>query len=76
MRNVGRKYEIRKTRDLIRIRLAPRRERPYKHKTTPNEIKDKNAIIIFEKISVRIIEILPNILLHTRTAFKEHFKNK
>ena len=49
MRDAGKKHEIRKARDFIKIKLAPRRGRPYKYKATPNEIKGKNAIIIFEK---------------------------
>jgi hypothetical protein len=52
MRDAGREHEIRKARDFIKARLTPRRERPYKYKATPNEIKNKNAIIILKKISV------------------------
>jgi hypothetical protein len=76
MRNAGRKREIRRTRDLIRIRLAFRRKKLYRYKVTPNEIKDKNAIIIFEKAAARIIENPPNTSLNTRKAFRKYFKNK
>ena len=76
MRDAGRKYEIRRARDLIKVRLVFRRKKPYRYKVTPNEIKDKNVIIIFEKASVRIIKILSNIFLNTRKALRKHFRNK
>ena len=76
MRNAGRKREICKIRDFIKIRLIFRRKKPYRYKVTPNEIKNKNAIIIFEKASVRIIEIFSNIFLYTRKALRKHFKNE
>ena len=71
MRDAGRKHEIRKARDFIRIRLIFRRKKIYKHKAIPNEIKNKNVIIILEKISARIIEIFPNFFLNIRKAFKK-----
>jgi hypothetical protein len=76
MRDAGRKYEIRKARDLIRVRLVLSREKPYRYKAIPNEIKDKNAIIILEKASIRVFKTFSNILLNTRKVFKEYFKNK
>jgi hypothetical protein len=76
MRDAGKKREIRRTRDLIRAKLAFRREKPYKYKAIPNEIKDKNATIILEKTAARIIENPPNTSLNTRKTLKEHFKNK
>ena len=60
MKNAGRKREIRRTRDFIRIRLVFRRKKLYKYKVTPNEVKGKNATIIFKKASVRIFEKILN----------------
>ena len=76
MKNAGRKREIRRTRDFIRVRLIFRRKRLYKHNVTPNEIKNKNVIIILEKTAARIIENPPNTFLNTRKALKKYFKNK
>ena len=76
MRDAGREHEIRKIRNLIRVRLTSRRKRFYKHKATPNEIKNKNIIIIFEKIFIRISENLLYILLNTREIFRKYFRNK
>ena len=50
MRDAGRKREIRKTRDFIRIKLIFRRKRSHRHKVILNETKNKNVIIILEKI--------------------------
>ena len=80
MRDAGREREIRRARDLIRVRLAPRRGRPHRHKATPNEIKGKNIIIILEKASARVIKTPPNTFLNTflniRKIFKKYLKNK
>ena len=57
MRNVNKKREIRSARDLIRIRLIFRRKKLYKYKVIPNEIKNKNVMIILEKASARITEL-------------------
>jgi hypothetical protein len=76
MKNAGRKREIRRARDLIRTRLVPRRGRPHRHKTTPNETKDKNTTIILEKAFTRAPEILLNTPLNTRKAFRKYFRNE
>ena len=76
MRNVDRKHEIRKTRDLIRIRLIFRREKLYKYKITPNEIKNKNIIIIFEKAFIRTPEFFLSISLNIRKALRKYFRNE
>ena len=60
MRNVSKKHEIRKARDFIKVRLAPRRKNLYKYKIIPNEVKSKKVIILFKKISVRIFEKILN----------------
>ena len=76
MRNVGRKHEIRKTRDFIRIRLISRRKCFYKYKATPNEAKGKNVINIFKKASVRASESSLNTPLNTREALRKYFRNE
>ena len=76
MRDAGRKYEICKIRDFIRIRLVFRRKKIYKYKITPNEAKGKKVIIIFKKISVRISENFSNIFLNSRKIFRKYLKNK
>ena len=76
MRDAGRKREIRKARDFIRTRLVSRREKPHKYKATPNETKDKNAIIILEKAFIRAPEILLNTSLNTRKALRKYFRNE
>ena len=78
MRDVGKKREIYKARDFIKVKLTPRRGRPYKYKVTPNEIKGKNTTIILEKASARVIKTPPNIFLNiflnTRNIFKKYLK--
>ena len=76
MRNAGKKSEIRKARDFIKIKLILRRERSYRYKVTPNEAKNKNIIIIFEKIFIRASEIFLNIFLNTRKALRKYFRNE
>ena len=76
MRDAGRKHEIRKARDLIKVRLIFRRKRFYKHKITPNEIKNKNVIIILEKVFIRASEIFLNISLNIRKTLRKYFRNE
>ena len=76
MRNAGRKYKIRKTRDFIKIKLILRREKSYKHKVTPNETKNKNKNFILEKAFIRASEFFLNTSLNTRKAFRKYLKRK
>ena len=76
MRDAGRKREIRRTRDFIRIRLVFRREKLHRYKIIPNEIKNKSAIIIPEKAFIRVFNFVLNLPLNTRKAFKKYFRNE